>query len=346
LPTASGQNQDQLFFFSATGLFPSPLNVASEKKLTSKQQALCTKIKLKFKFFGKFVAKAIMDFRVLDLQLSQTFYKWLIDERSLCYQDIKYVDTQLYRSLEHLKDILRQRRNLLLNAYKSEATLNGKDVEKQIVQLEKSVADLDLDFTLPGYSTIELKKNGKDILVNLENLEEYLNLIVEWTLIKGVQAQFESFREGFDSILPIACLKQFFPEELERLFCGSGFIVWDAKMLTECTRCDHGYSHESKAVVNLFEIMCSFNSDEQRQFLQFVTGSPRLPVGGLRSLVPPLTIVRKTVDSSNLATSENYLPSVMTCVNYLKLPEYSSLESMRDKLVKAMSDGQLSFHLS
>ena len=124
-------------------------------------------------------------------------------------------------------------------------------------------------------------------------------------------------------------------------------------MLTDCTRCDHGYTHESKAVQYLFEIMCSFNSEEQRQFLQFVTGSPRLPVGGLRSLVPPLTIVRKTIDSSNVSSnnaasfnSENYLPSVMTCVNYLKLPEYSSLESMRDKLIKAMSEGQLSFHLS
>ena len=49
-------------------------------------------------------------------------------------------------------------------------------IEKPIIQLEKSVVDLDLDFTLPGYAQIELKKGGKDILVNLENLEEYLNV--------------------------------------------------------------------------------------------------------------------------------------------------------------------------
>jgi E3 ubiquitin-protein ligase TRIP12 len=114
--------------------------------------------------------------------------------------------------------------------------------------------------------------------------------------------------------------------------------------------------------------MCSFNRDEQRMFLQFVTGSPRLPIGGLHSLVPHLTIVRKTVDSGSTATnlssspqsassssatnvtavnnSDEYLPSVMTCVNYLKLPEYSTKAVMREKLMKAMSDGQLSFHLS
>lgn len=30
----------------------------------------------------------------------------------------------------------------------------------------------------------------------------------------------------------------------------------------------------------LFEILSGFDSEQQRLFLQFVTGSPRLPVGG------------------------------------------------------------------
>ena len=39
-----------------------------------------------------------------------------------------------------------------------------------------SIEDLDLDFTLPGYPNIELKKGGKDIPVTLDNLEEYLQV--------------------------------------------------------------------------------------------------------------------------------------------------------------------------
>jgi len=76
-------------------------------------------------------------------------------------------------------------------------------------------------------------------------------------------------------------------------------------------------------------------------------------VGGLQSLVPALTIVRKTMETvegskENPAGTggDSYLPSVMTCVNYLKLPDYSSVDVMREKLVKAMQEGQLSFHLS
>ena len=43
-----------------------------------------------------------------------------------------------------------------------------------------------------------------------------------------------------------------------------------------------------------------------------------------QALSPPLTVVKKTVgDGEN---PENFLPSVMTCVNYLKLPDYTNLE--------------------
>lgn len=39
--------------------------------------------------------------------------------------------------------------------------------------------------------------------------------------------------------------------------------------------------------------MLEFDLEQQRAFLQFVTGAPRLPNGGLASLNPKLTIVRK-----------------------------------------------------
>ena len=40
------------------------------------------------------------------------------------------------------------------------------------------------------------------------------------------------------------------------------------------------------------------------------------------------------------------LPSVMTCANYLKLPDYATEETMKEKLYLAMMEGQESFHLS
>lgn len=45
--------------------------------------------------------------------------------------------------------------------------------------------------------------------------------------------------------------------------------------------------------MQLLEILQELESTQRRAFLQFVTGSPRLPPGGLASLNPKLTVVRK-----------------------------------------------------
>lgn len=154
---------------------------------------------------------------------------------------------------------------------------------------------------------------------------------------------------GFDSVFPVNRLRMFYPEELENVFCGSGLNAashqrWDVRMLAECCRTDHGFSQDSQAIQYFYEILSTYNREEQRLFLQFVTGSPRLPTGGFKALTPPLTIVRKKMDGNQ--NPDEYLPSVMTCVNYLKLPDYSSREVMRQKLKLAASEGSMSFHLS
>jgi E3 ubiquitin-protein ligase TRIP12 len=65
---------------------------------------------------------------------------------------------------------------------------------------------------------------------------------------------------------------------------------------------------------------------------------------GFKSLTPMFTVVCKPSEAP--FTSDDYLPSVMTCVNYLKLPDYSSIEIMRQKLSVAIKEGQGAFHLS
>lgn len=46
-------------------------------------------------------------------------------------------------------------------------------------------------------------------------------------------------------------------------------------------------------LLQLLEIMQEFERDQRRAFLQFVTGTPRLPPGGIAALNPKLTVVRK-----------------------------------------------------
>ena len=46
-------------------------------------------------------------------------------------------------------------------------------------------------------------------------------------------------------------------------------------------------------LVQFLEILREFEREDQRAFLQFTTGAPQLPLGGLASLDPKLTVVRK-----------------------------------------------------
>uniref|UniRef100_A0A1A8SLQ0 E3 ubiquitin-protein ligase n=2 Tax=Nothobranchius rachovii TaxID=451742 RepID=A0A1A8SLQ0_9TELE len=336
LSNPKGNQEGTKYMFNSRGLFAVPFGRTTKP-------AHIAKIKMKFRFLGKLMAKAIMDFRLLDLPLGLPFYKWMLRyEMSISSHDLTNIDPGVAKSIQHLEDIIRQKKRL-----EQDRSQTREALQMALESLNMngcSVEDLGLDFTLPGFPNIELKKGGKDVPVTIYNLEEYLRLVVYWTLNEGVSRQFESFREGFESVFPLHHLQYFYPEELDQLLCGSKSETWDVKTLMECCRPDHGYTHDSRAIRFLFEVLSSFDAEQQRLFLQFVTGSPRLPVGGFRSLNPPLTIVRKTFESTE--NPDDFLPSVMTCVNYLKLPDYSSIEIMREKLLIAAREGQQSFHLS
>jgi E3 ubiquitin-protein ligase TRIP12 len=131
--------------------------------------------------------------------------------------------------------------------------------------------------------------------------------------------------------------------ELVSLF-GTSEEDWSLSTLADTIKADHGFTIESKSVQYLLEILSEMDNSQRREFLQFTTGSPRLPIGGWKALRPVFTVVRKVPESS--LSPDDYLPSVMTCANYLKMPEYSSKEIMRQKLEISMKEGQNSFLLS
>jgi len=328
------------YVHSDTGLYPLPLarNVKSSHK---------TKIKNKFQFLGKFMAKAVLDNRMIDLPFSLPFYQWLLqEEHVLELQDLVGIDPDIANTVTHLQGIVRKKAKVENNE-----KLSAVERRQEIQNLTMDgcpVEDLGLDFTLPGYPNIELRKGGRDLGVTLDNLAQYINLVSHWMLLEGVSTQMESLREGFNSVFPISSLQMFYPDELDQIFCGSearGFTSWPFKVLMDSCKPDHGYTVDSPALINLFQILSEYNQEEQRAFLQFVTGCPRLPVGSFKALSPPLTIVKKTFDTPEVKP-DDYLPSVMTCANYLKLPDYSSREIMKDKLRLAAAEGQYCFHLS
>ena len=79
--------------------------------------------------------------------------------------------------------------------------------------------------------------------------------------------------------------------------------------------------------------------------MQFVTGSSRVPAGGIKELNPPFTIqlVRGT---ANLPPEAWKLPSASTCFNLLKLPPYEDFEMLESKLSLSVLEGSVGFAFS
>ena len=50
--------------------------------------------------------------------------------------------------------------------------------------------------------------------------------------------------------------------------------------MSEALKADHGFNVESRAIRDLIEIMSEYDAPSRRVYLQFVTGSPKLPIGG------------------------------------------------------------------
>lgn len=333
------ENSDgESYVVNQQGLFPMPMDknaIASENG---------KKVLYFFSSLGKFVARALLDSRIIDFNFNPIFLKLVqllnqfsnkssvkLLRKMATLSNLRVVDSKWADSLDHLYKYIKQ--------------LDGVPIdERDSIMIDGStIKDLSIYFELPGYSEYELIPNGNEIQITAQNLELYINKVLEAVLYTGILHQTKAFMDGFSKVFPINALIIFSPQELVELF-GNAEEDWSYETLSSAIVANHGYSKESQAIKSLIEILYEFNIDEKRAFLQFLTGAPKLPIGGFKALTPELTVVRK--HGENGLKDDDYLPSVMTCANYLKLPNYSSKEVMKKRLIQAINEGAEAFLLS
>jgi ubiquitin-protein ligase E3 A len=120
------------------------------------------------------------------------------------------------------------------------------------------------------------------------------------------------------------------PEELELLVCGSKEL--DFRELQKESEYVDGYTEDSQIVKWLWEIVLEEMSEfEKKKFLQFSTGCDRAPVGGLGTL--PFYVGRHGPDTERL-------PTAHTCFNHLLIPEYTSKDKLKTKLINAIQNAE------
>jgi E3 ubiquitin-protein ligase TRIP12 len=221
-------NTGDEFAFGKQGLFPAPMS--NEQAATDSGK----KILHLFKMLGKFVARAMLDSRIIDVSFNPMFFKLgaQSSDAAQSLNAIKFIDPDLASSLRLVKQYATVKKEIgendQLSMQEKASAIRG--VEINHVKLE----DLALDFTLPGYPAIELIDNGSNIPVTMANVERYVDTVVDLTLGHGVQRQMDSFRGGFSEVFPYRALKAFTPGELVMLF-GRIEEDWTLESKSSCS---------------------------------------------------------------------------------------------------------------
>lgn len=273
------------YAFGKRGLFPAPMSDAQAAQDMGKKQLNI------FKVLGKFVARSMLDSRIIDISFNPAFFR-IADTLSSVAPSlgtVKLVDHDLAKSLVMLKEFVNAKN--AVEADKSLSPASQSEAVQNITVHGASVDDLGLDFTLPGYPAIELIPGGTNVPLTIENVDIYIERVIDVTLGSGVRRQVDAFRAGFSQVFPFSSLRAFTPSELVMLY-GQAEEDWSIETLMDSIKADHGFNMDSRSVRNLLQTMSELDNQQRRDFLQFVTGSPKLPIGGM--LIPFFTAQNPT----------------------------------------------------
>lgn len=288
-----------LFEYSSTDNYTLQINPNS---------GMCNESHLQwFKFIGRVAGMAVFHGKLLDAFFIRPFYKMMLS-KPITLHDMESVDSEYYNSLRWI--------------------------------LENDPSDLELNFTVDeelfgSTNSRNLKPNGDEIAVTNENKKEYIQLVIRWRFVSRVQEQMKSFLEGFNELIPTNLLKIFDENELELLMCGLGDV--DVNDWRNNTTYKGDYSANHIVIQWFWKAVLLMDPESRVRFLQFVTGTSRVPMNGFAELWgsngPQLFTIEKW------GTPEK-LPRAHTCFNRLDLPPYTSLEELRKKLHLAIESSQ------
>jgi E3 ubiquitin-protein ligase HUWE1 len=126
-------------------------------------------------------------------------------------------------------------------------------------------------------------------------------------------------------------------QELELLISGLPDIdLDDLRSTTEY----NGYKPSDTIISWFWNCLRAFNKEEKALFLQFVTGTSKVPLEGFANLTGSDGPRRFNIHK---AFGNHLLPSAHTCFNQLDLPEYTSEEELKEKLLIAIREGSEGF---
>jgi len=322
-----------MFTSSKTGLlFPNPhaadnvregLRQAGVKEYDTQWRATMSDLQRRYEFLGRIIGKCLYEGILVDLAFAGFFLlQWPSagSNEGNTYKgsvnDLRDMDEDLYKGMLRLKNY------------------------------SGDVSELGIDFTitdqvsLPNEPVKTVTRNlipkGDTVTVTNDNRLLYISYVARHRLVIQPALQTSAFLRGLRTIIRPKWLSMFNQTELQRLVGGDSSEI-DIEDLRANTVYGGLYvigdDQQEHPTVQLFwKVMESFNDSQRRDLLKYVSSTPRAPLLGFSQLRPRFSI-------RDGGTDEQRLPSTSTCVNLLKLPQYRTEATMREKLLYAITSG-------
>lgn len=258
-----------------------------------------------FNLIGVICGLAIYNLTIVELSFPVALYKKLL-KKNPTLEDLKELMPDVGRSLQQLLDYTED------------------DLEETFC--------LNFTITEENYGAtevLELVPNGENINVTKSNRQEFVDAYVDYVFNRAVAPLFECFYAGFHKVCGGKVLELFQPNELQAMVIGNTNYDWTE--LEKSTEYKGEYWADHPTIRLFWEVFHELPLEKKKQFLLFLTGSDRIPILGMKSLKLVIQPTRG---------GEHYLPVAHTCFNLLDLPKYTSLETLRNKLLQAIDHNQ------
>lgn len=256
-----------------------------------------------FQLIGIILGLAIYNSVILEVRFPAFVWKWLVTGASPTLEDLTEVFPALGSGLKSLLEFDGDVETVFARNF--EASYEAFGAEK----------------------VVELIPGGSKIPVTNANRAQYVEAFVKWKMVDSVSESLEAFARGFRMLTATPAFSLFTAAEVELLVCGE--TEFDLEDLERATRYEDGFTKDSQTIRDFWRVIHALPMDKKKAFLQFATGSDRVPIGGLSKL--PFVI------SCN-GSDKDRLPSSHTCFNHLLLSDYKDEALLREKLLKAIEN--------
>ncbi|XP_039580281.1 probable E3 ubiquitin-protein ligase HECTD4 isoform X1 [Passer montanus] len=297
-------------------LTPSPITYAEEQL---------------FHFFGQLLGIAIRADVPLPLDLLPSFWKTLVGEPLDPDVDLQEADILTYNYVKKFENISDETE---LEALCAEIASQHLAMESPDCPNKPCCKFTYLSLT---GEEVELCPRGRHIPVGWENKDVYAAAIRSLRMRELQTPEcMTAVRAGLGSIIPLQLLTTLTPLEMELRTCGLPYI--NLEFLKAHTMYQVGLMETDQHIEFFWSALEMFTQEELCKFIKFACNQERIPFtcpckdgGPDTAHVPPYPMKIAPPDGAAGSPDSRYI-RVETCMFMIKLPQYSSLDIMLEKL--------------